>query len=271
MTPTLRSPARSADSGIAYSPSSTFVSMLSNIFDISAINYDIIRNFQCNIAASLSFGRLTTILFSFMLICFLCAYYTKHLAFRPLQTPQLTGVVIHRPDEIAVHRAVLQQDRKNLCWNVPFLYVARKGAICRFASHLSFAFWAIVYQKNNLQTISQLPGVYPFFELWLCPFFVSKSKGDAALKHKKRGRVARAPLQSCFYQLFRLFLISKRRVKNGVAHAVSSCGVLKSSCGVSLSVMGRFAAGPGGRASSLPAMVWCHRTYGHLTLVAKDT
>ncbi|MBR2939740.1 MAG: hypothetical protein IKC14_00355, partial [Kiritimatiellae bacterium] len=28
---------------------------------------------------------------------------------------------------------------------------------------------------------------------------------------------ARAPLQSCFYQLFRLFLISKRRVKNGDA------------------------------------------------------
>ena len=55
------------------------------------------------------------------------------------------------------------------------------------------------------------------------------------------------------------------------AFAVWSCGVLKSSCGVSLSVMGRFAAGPGGRASSLPAMVWCHRTYGHVTLVAKDT
>ena len=55
------------------------------------------------------------------------------------------------------------------------------------------------------------------------------------------------------------------------AFAVWSCGVLKSSCGASLSVMGRFAAGPGGRASSLPAMVWCHRTYGHLTLVAKDT
>lgn len=90
-----------------------------------------------------------------MLICFLCAYYTKHLAFRPLQTPQLTGVIIHRPDEIAPRRAVLQQDRKNLCWNVPFLYVARKGAICRFASHSSFAFWAIVYQKNNPQTISQ--------------------------------------------------------------------------------------------------------------------
>ena len=55
------------------------------------------------------------------------------------------------------------------------------------------------------------------------------------------------------------------------AFAVWSCGVLKSSCGVSLSVMGRFAAGPGGRASSLPAMVWCHRTYGHLTLVPKVT
>ena len=36
------------------------------------------------------------------------------------------------------------------------------------------------------------------------------------------------------------------------AFAVWSCGVLKSSCGVSLSVMGRFAAVPGGRASSLP-------------------
>ena len=50
------------------------------------------------------------------------------------------------------------------------------------------------------------------------------------------------------------------------AFAVWSCGVLKSSCGVSLSVIGRFAAGPGARASSLPAMVWCHRTYGHVTL-----
>ena len=87
MTPTLRSSARSATSGIACSPSSKFVSMLSNIFDTSALNYDIIRNSQCNLAASLSFGRQTTILFPFMLICSLCAYYTKHLAFRPLQTP----------------------------------------------------------------------------------------------------------------------------------------------------------------------------------------
>ena len=31
--------------------------------------------------------------------------------------------------------------------NVPFQYVARKGTICRFASHSSFAFWAIVYQN----------------------------------------------------------------------------------------------------------------------------
>ena len=155
MTPTLRSPARSADSGIACSPSSKFVSMLSNIFDISALNYDIIRNFQCNLAASLSFGRQTTILFSFMLICFLCAYYTKHLAFRPLQTPQLTGVVIHRPDAITPRRAVFQQDRQHLFWNVPFPYIALEGTICRFASHSSFAFWAIVYQKNNPQTISQ--------------------------------------------------------------------------------------------------------------------
>ena len=30
--------------------------------------------------------------------------------------------------------------------NVPFQYVARKGAICRFASHSSFALWAILYQ-----------------------------------------------------------------------------------------------------------------------------
>ena len=72
------------------------------------------------------------------------------------------------------------------------------------------------------------------------PFFVSKSKGDAALKQKKRGRVARAPLQSCFYQLFRLFLISKRRVKNGVAHTVSSCGVLFWTWGVCRLVMRRF-------------------------------
>ena len=153
MTPTLRSPARSADSGIACSPSSKFVSMLSNIFDISALNYDIIRNSQCNLTASLSFGRQTTILFSFMLICFLCAYYTKHLAFRPLQTPQLTGVVIHRPDEIAPRRTILQQDRKNFFWNVPFQYVARKDAICRFNFHLSFAFQAILYQTSPILCI----------------------------------------------------------------------------------------------------------------------
>ena len=149
MTPTLRSPARSADSGIACGPSSKFVSILSNIFDISALNYDIIRNFQYNLAASLSFDRQTTILFPFMLICFLCAHYTKHLAFRPLQTPQLTGVIIHRPDEIAVHRAVLQRNCKHLCWNIPFLYTTLENAICRFNFHLSFAFQAILYFKKN--------------------------------------------------------------------------------------------------------------------------
>jgi hypothetical protein len=123
---------------------------------------------------------------------------------------------------------------------------------------------------QNLRLVLDTTPIFQTLAM-LCPFFVSKSKGDAALKQKKRGRVARAPLQSCFYQLFRLFLISKRRVKNGVAHAVSSCGVLFWTWGVSLSVMGRFAAGPGGRASSLPAMVWCHRTYGHVTLGMKVT
>ncbi len=29
-----------------------------------------------------------------------------------------------------LNRAVLQQDRKHFFWNVPFQYVARKGAIC---------------------------------------------------------------------------------------------------------------------------------------------
>ena len=85
-----------------------------------------------------------------MLICFLCTYYTKHLAFRPLQTPQLTGVVIHRPDETAPRRAVLKQDRKDLFWNVPFQYVALKNVICCINSHLSFAFYTKNQPSNNL-------------------------------------------------------------------------------------------------------------------------
>ena len=46
------------------------------------------------------------------------------------------GVVVSRPDEIAPRRAVLQQDRKNLFWNVPFQNIALKlRAICRFIVH----------------------------------------------------------------------------------------------------------------------------------------
>ena len=100
-----------------------------------------------------------------------------------------------------------------------------------------------IFRKlTHLPCNSPLRWSLPIFRTlaMLCTFFVSKSKGDAALKQKKRGRVARAPLQSCFYQLFRLFLISKRRVKNGVAHAVSSCGVLFWTWGVCRLVMRRF-------------------------------
>ena len=43
-------------------------------------------------------------------------------------------------------RSSLSNEMHTHFWNVPFQNVARKGAICRFAFHSSFAFWAIVYQ-----------------------------------------------------------------------------------------------------------------------------
>ena len=52
--------------------------------------------------------------------------------------------------------AVFQQDRKDLFRNVPFQNVACEDAICRFASHLSFAFWVIVYQKPELKKLYAL-------------------------------------------------------------------------------------------------------------------
>ena len=43
-------------------------------------------------------------------------------------------------------RSSLSNDMHTHFRNVPFQYVARKGAICRFAFHSSFALGAIVYQ-----------------------------------------------------------------------------------------------------------------------------
>ena len=57
-------------------------------------------------------------------------------------------------------RSSLSNDIHTHFWNVPFQYIARKGAICRFAVHSSFALWGVVYQKLNHQTTSQWPTLF---------------------------------------------------------------------------------------------------------------
>ena len=53
---------------------------------------------------------------------------------------------------------------KNLFWNVPFQYVAREDAKCRFIVHSSFAFWMILYKNTNLKRLYDDPlRPQPFF------------------------------------------------------------------------------------------------------------
>ena len=103
------------------------------------------------------------------------------------------GVVVRRPDEIAARRAVFQQDRKNLFWNVPFQNVARESAKCRFIVHSSFAFWMILYKNTNLKRLYDDPlRPQPFFtKTAVTPRQLIQSSFVLDTKNTKNRRIAK--------------------------------------------------------------------------------